>query len=198
MNKRFKYVIAAIIFTTFSQLATSKQQQEVPGQALARMQKVAQELATPNKNHEFLAQLAGDWTTSSKVLGLPAEEGKAQYSMILGNRFLHGMRSGSVAGVPFAGLLTLGYDNYKHKFVASYVDNLNTSLRTAEGLLDSSGKILSLWGTMDEWMNDEHDKLVLYRYIYKDARNFEFQIHDLALQKNSLVMSVSYVRNLTP
>jgi hypothetical protein len=104
------------------------------------------------------------------------------------------MHDGDFMGVPFIGRLTLGYDNYKHKFVASFIDNLGTSMRNAEGLLDRSETVLSLWGEMDEWMTDEHDKLVLYRYQIVDSNTIVFEIHDLALGQDSKVIEVTYTR----
>jgi hypothetical protein len=107
------------------------------------------------------------------------------------------MHDGNFTGVPFEGRLTIGYDNYKHKFVASYLDNLGTSIRNAEGMLDQTGTILSLWGPMDEWMTDEHDKPVLYRYRIIDNNHFVFEVHDLEMGDDSKVIVVTYTRKPT-
>ena len=77
--------------------------------------------------------------------------------------------------------MTVGFDNYKNKFVAVFIDTLGTSMRTAEGMLDRTKTSLSLWGTMDEWMTDEHDKPVMYRYNIIDHDHFDLEIHDLGI-----------------
>ena len=101
--------------------------------------------------------------------------------MTLGGRFLDSAYGGSLMGVQYTGRMILGYDKYKKKFVAMFIDTLGTSMRIAEGMLDQSKTTLSLWGTMDEWMTDEHDKPVLYRYKIIDDDRFDLEIHDLGI-----------------
>ena len=169
-------------------------QDKVPGEYLAEMQILGEKLATPNTNHEFLVQFAGVWDTSTSIMGMEPTLGTATYKMILGNRYLDGTHDGNFMGIPFEGRLTIGYDNYKHKFLASYIDNLGTSMRPAEGMLNRKGNLLSLWGTMDEWMTDEHDKPVKYTYACIDNNHFVFEVHDLALGEQSKVITVTYTR----
>jgi len=198
MNVQTKQIITlSIAVLGFTLLSFSNQQSEVPGETMARMMKLGEELAKPNVNHAYLAMMAGDWSTSSSVMGMKPTSGSASYGMILGGRFLDGMHDGNFMGIPFEGRLTIGYDNYKHKFVASYLDNLGTSIRNAEGMLDQTGTILSLWGPMDEWMTDEHDKPVLYRYRFIDNNHFVFEVHDLGMGDDSKVILVTYTRKPT-
>ncbi len=192
--RQFKLNLAFLLTTilAFSIYLDAAPPNEVPGETIARMAKLGEEFATPNEHHAFLARFSGEWTTSSTVMGLPQEEGKASYNMILGGRFLNGDISGTFANVPYIGRVTIGYDNYKHKFVATFLDDLGTSLRTAQGMLDRTGNILSLWGTMDEWMTDEHDKPIMYRFILIDEDNIVFEVHDLAIDLNSAVITTTY------
>ena len=76
--------------------------QEVPGETLARIEKLSEVFATPNENHVFLERLAGEWETSTSVMGLPEEKGTASYKMIFGNRFLDGNYIGTIANVLYA------------------------------------------------------------------------------------------------
>ena len=191
---KLKSISSIAFLTSISLFATAQIDDEVPGEMLARMQQLGEELATPAAEHDFLAQMAGEWNTSTSVLDMDPSIGSASYTMIFGNRFLDGMHNGSVTNIPFEGRLTIGFDTYKHKFTASFIDNLGTSMRSAEGLLDKTGKVLSLWGTMDEWMTDEHDKPVLYRYSILDKDHFTFEVHDLSLVRSTLVIKVSYER----
>ena len=84
-------------------------------------------------------------------------------------------------GSAYDGKMTLGYDNYKRKYVVTFIDSLGTSIKYAEGLLDKSNRTLSVWGPMDEWMTGEHDKVVLYRFLLQNENQFTLEIHDLAL-----------------
>jgi hypothetical protein len=189
-----KRILPIVILASLSLYSFAMQQNEVPGETLARMEKLGKELATPNQNHAFLKQLAGNWRTSSSYLGMEPTTGNATYGMIFANRFLDGIHKGSIGGVPLEGRLTIGYDNYKHKFVASFLDDLGTSIRHAEGLLSRSKKVLTLWGTMDEWLNDQHDIPVMYRFSIIDDDHFVFELHQLTLAKDTLVISVHYTR----
>lgn len=157
------------------------QQTESPGETMARMARLGEILATPNKHHSFLETLSGEWKTSTSVMKMPAENGVATSKMILGNRFLEISWEGPFMGIPTSGKITVGYDNYKKKYIGMFIDTSRTSMLTAEGMLDQSKSILSLWGTMDEWMTDEHDKPIMYRCKAIDQNHFVLELHDLGI-----------------
>lgn len=81
----------------------------------------------------------------------------------------------------FRFLETLGYDNFKRKFVAIRVDSVSTALYAAEGFRDREGRQLDLYGTIDEPTTGEHDKPVLYRYRFVDDATIVLEVHDLAI-----------------
>ncbi|MDP6541753.1 MAG: DUF1579 family protein [Phycisphaerales bacterium] len=176
--------------------ASNQEVQEGPGEALAKMIKKGEALATPGSSHAFLEQLAGKWETTSIVMGSEPQFGSAKAEMILGGRFLEMSYQGNFVGLALKGKLTLGFDNYKNKYTAIFLDNLSTSIRTAEGMLDQTGKVLSLWGTMDEWMTDEHDKPVMYRYTFLNDLQIDFEVHDLSIVNgDTLVIKVVYTKS---
>ena len=170
--------------------------QEGPGEAMARMIKKSELYATPNRNHEFLHAFTGIWSTQSRIMSTEAQHGTATANMIFSGRFLEMSYAGTLMGIPLKGRTTLGYDNFKQQFTAVFIDNLGTSIRTAEGSLDHSGKVLSLWGTMDEWMTGEHDKPVMYRYRIVDQDTIVFEVHDLAIiDTEAKVIEIQYARS---
>lgn len=199
MNAQSKYIITLLsVITAITLFTRAQQPEEVPGETLARMQKLGEELATPTSNHLFLHQLAGEWVTTTSVMGLDPTSGTASYKMILGGRYLDGSHESTYFGIPFNARTTIGYDNYKQKFVYSSIDDLSTTMLGAEGILNQSIKVLSLWGSMDEWMTDEHDKPVMYRYIIIDENNYAFEVHDLSMGNKSKVIEVMYTRVTAP
>ena len=162
---------------------------------MAKMLKLGEELATPNENHLFLKKLTGNWVTTSSIMDMPEEFGTSTNEMILGDRFIESSYKGTLFGVKYTGRMTVGFDNYKNKFVAVFIDTLGTSMRTAEGMLDRTKTSLSLWGEMDEWMTDEHDKPVMYRYNINDHDHFDLEIHDLGIVGGeSRVITVKFER----
>jgi hypothetical protein len=175
--------------------AFTSNQNESPGESMAKMLKLGEELATPNENHLFLKKLTGDWVTTTSIMDMPEEFGTSTNVMIFGDRYLDSSYGGTFMGVKYTGRMTVGFDNYKNKFVAVFIDTLGTSMRTAEGMLDRTKTSLSLWGTMDEWMTDEHDKPVMYRYNIIDHDHFDLEIHDLGIVTGKTrVITMQFVR----
>ena len=121
-------------------------------------------------------------------------EGKAEFKWILGNRFIQQTYSGSMMGQEFDGLGLFGYDNYKKKFISTWVDSISTTKNDAEGLLDRSGKVINFYGTLDEYLTGEHDKPVKYVLDMSDEDQIRFEIHDLAIGKDSMVVEIRYTR----
>ncbi|MBT4584069.1 MAG: DUF1579 family protein [Phycisphaerae bacterium] len=178
-----------------SVITSSLQTPEGPGEYLAKMMKKGEIYAAPSDQHSFLERFTGTWTTSSIVMDTEPQKGTSKNTMILGGRFLEMGYQGDFLGIELEGKVTLGFDNYKHKFTVVYIDNLNTSTRTAEGILDKSGDVLTLWGTTDEWMTDEHDKPVMYRYTMRNPSTIVFEVHDLSIVSGETkVIEVTYTK----
>jgi len=98
-------------------------------------------------------------------------------------------------GMPMTGMGVTGYDNFDKKYVSFWIDNLSTAMYLSEGSIDPAGKVLSLYGKMDEPMTGEHDKNVKYVSRVVDPDKFVFEIHDLAIpEPNTKVVEVVYTR----
>ena len=84
-------------------------------------------------------------------------------------------------GMHFEGRGITGFDNFKKKFLSVWMDSNNTAMYSAEGMLDQTGRVVTFYGRMDEWMTDEHDKTVMYRHRVIDENTFVFEVHDLGI-----------------
>ena len=72
---------------------------------------------------------------------------------------------------------------------------MDTAMSRAEGDLDPGGKVLLLYGTIDEYLTGEHDKMVktVFRFLSPDKMIME--IHDLPIgEQNTKVVEVTYTR----
>jgi hypothetical protein len=153
---------------------------------MQEMMKKWMEVATPGEPHKLLNQFVGKWEIVARMWmdgsGKQPDESKgtSEIKWILDGRFLLEELASQVMGMPWKGMVITGYDNYKKKYVFSYVDNLGTANYTGEGTSDLSGKILTLQGKMDDPMTGERDKPVRYvtRIVSKDRHVFE--IYDMA------------------
>jgi len=145
------------------------------------MMKKWMEVATPGEGHKPLEQLVGKWDTVMTMWGEgpgkpPSEtKGSCEVKWILDGRFLLEETTGQMMGMPYKSMNIFGFDNYKKKYVMSYVDNLGTAIYTGEGKFDMSKQVLTSFGKMDEFMTGERDKPVKYvmRIVSRDKHVFE-------------------------
>lgn len=101
----------------------------------------------PQKEHEWLKQLAGDWDLDMTMQEPGKDSVKAKGSettRLLGAFWSISEINATMMDMPFSGRMTLGYNIEKKKYIATWVDSMQDYLWTYEGTLDPSGKILTL------------------------------------------------------
>jgi hypothetical protein len=180
-------------------LSQSKKQKKMPSQA--EMMKRWQESMTPGEPHKMLEKSVGTWETEAKTWmagpdSVPTvTKGNVERKMVLGGRYLCEEYSGDMMGSPFSGIGYTGYDNFKKKFVGTWMDNMSTGVATMEGTLDKSGKQLTMWGKMDDPMTGEKDKKVKYVTKYIDDDHSTFEVYDVtAYGDKKPTMVITYTR----
>jgi hypothetical protein len=112
-------------------------------------------VASPGTEHKALASSVGSWDVAVKSWMKPGDppmesKGTAENRMIMGGRFLEQRFTGTMMDMPFEGLGHTGYDNYKKKYVTTWMDNLGTGVMTGLGTADSAGKVITFTGEMDD------------------------------------------------
>lgn len=101
----------------------------------------------PQKEHEWLKQLAGDWDLDIEVKEPNKETSKAkgaESTRMLGEFWAIAEVKATMMDMPFGGHMTTGYNIEKKKYVATWIDSMTDYLWQYEGTLDASGKILTL------------------------------------------------------
>ena len=96
---------------------------------------------SPQKEHDWLKQLEGEWETECELLlepGKPAHKNKGTETVRnLGGFWYVSEIKSECFGMPFTGLMTVGYDTQSKKYVGSWVcsmcDHQCTYKGTAEG-----------------------------------------------------------------
>jgi len=97
---------------------------------MEEMTKKMQEFATPGPAHKALDALAGEWNVEARYsMGGPGtppttSKGVAVTRWILGGRYLQEEFSGEMMGRPFKGIGVTGYDNFKKKYISTWVDDM--------------------------------------------------------------------------
>ena len=101
----------------------------------------------PQKEHQWLKQLAGDWDLDMQM----QEPGKdvmrakgAESARLIGGFWIQTEVKATMMDMPFTGMMTVGYDIQKKKYVATWIDSMSDYLWKYDGSLDQSAKILTL------------------------------------------------------
>ncbi len=101
----------------------------------------------PQKEHEWLKQLAGDWDLDIQIQepGKDVTKSKGtEATRLIGGFWSLGEVKATMMDMPFSGMMTLGYDTQQKKYVATWIDSMSDYLWKYDGALDESGKILTL------------------------------------------------------
>jgi len=151
------------------------------------MMKQMMELAKLNENHKLLADLAGSWSTSVKMME-PGKEptvskGSVTYKSIMNGRYFVGDHTGSMKmpgadgkmkDFTFKGMSTDGYDNVKQKFTSSWMDNMGTGIMTMEGTYDPATKTFTYNGEMEMVPGMKTPVRSVVKVTDKNHRTFEW------------------------
>ncbi len=102
----------------------------------------------PQKEHEWLHQLVGEWDAEGECVMDPSQS-PVKFKGTESGRKIGGFwvlleNKGEVMGAPFTGILSLGYDPGKKKYVGTWFDSMTSYLWQYAGSVDPSGKILTL------------------------------------------------------
>ena len=166
---------------------------------MASMLEQARKYTEPGEHHKLLERFLGKWDTETRLFmgdkPLPASKGTAEASWLIEGRWIQNKSTGSMMGRPLETFTVMGYDNFKQSYVSTVVSSMDTAMNRSEGDLDPGGDVLLLYGTLDEYLTGEHDKMVktVIRFLSKDEHVME--IHDLPIgEKNTKVVEVRYTR----
>ncbi|MBZ0265544.1 DUF1579 domain-containing protein [bacterium] len=159
------------------------------------------EMSSPNENHKLLEEMAGSWDVTTTVwMGGPGGEtmvsqGTSETEVVYGGRFLKEVQQNDMGGQPFEGLGYVGYDNLKKKYVQLWIDSMGTGIYRGEGSFNSETRILTFFGTMDDAISGEHDKMMKYEVHLIDENSRRFEIHDLSFPVgNTKTLEMVYTR----
>ena len=179
---------------------TQDKQDQGDAAAMAQMMQQDAKFTKPGKHHKELDRFVGSWTTETQMFmggqATKAAQGEAEFSWLMPGRWLKGSWKGDFPMLgPMEGFTLLGYDNFKRSFVSTQVTSVDTAMLHLEGDMDPTGKALIVYGTLDEYLTGEHDKMVkgIYRFPSADAMTLE--VHDLPIgETNTKVFEVRYTR----
>src|SRR5437016_12892529 len=153
----------------------------------AEMMKEMMELAKLNENHKLLAELAGSWSTSVKMMEPGKEptvsQGSVTYKSIMNGRYFVGDHTGSMKmpgadgklkDFAFKGMSIDGYDNVKQKFTSSWMDNMGTGIMTMEGTYDPATTTFTYTGEVEMMPGMKTPVRAVVKITDKNHHTFEW------------------------
>ena len=155
----FATVLAASLVVGGS--ALSQDNQPDPAAMIKRMQ----EALKLTDHHQRMNKLVGKWkiTREMKMMGGGKTPGTAEYKWVVGKRWMSARTRIPMMGMMTETFVIMGYDKVKKKFVSTGVSSAHPGIISTEGpMVDPQNRVEVQYGTMDEYLTDEHDKPIKY------------------------------------
>jgi len=163
------------------------------------MMKAWMAVASPGEAHKKLEPIVGTFTVKTKSWmdpSKPPEEtvGTSENKWVLGNRYVEQRAEGMMMNQPFSGIGYTGYDNYKKKYVGTWMDSMGTMIMISTGTMDASGKKLTSWSTIDDVVLKKPVKIkALLTIVDNDHHVFEMW-GPAPDGKNFKMLEINYTR----
>ena len=173
----------------------AKTQDEGGGEMADMMAKMV-ELTKTGEKHAFLGKLIGTWDTEMRFTmpgmeGMPPEKGTSEVSWLIEGRWLQTQGTGSMMGRPMQNFSVMGYDTFKQSFRVMMVNSIDNAMLVSEGDLTQDEKVLITYGTLDEYLTGEHDKMVKYVWRFLSEDEHVLEVHDLPIgETNTKVFEI--------
>jgi hypothetical protein len=166
---------------------------------MAAMMEKAKRYTQPGEQHRALERFVGTWDTETRFFmagkPTPPEKGRATFAWLMPGRWLKSELSGTFLGRPSRAFSLMGYDNFKQSFVVTMITDGDTAMNHAEGDLTPDGRVLIAYGTLDEYLTGEHDKMVKYVWRFEGKDRIVVEVHDLPIgEAHTKVVEITYTR----
>ena len=155
--------------------------------------------AAPGEPHQMLAKMVGKWNAVTKMMMAPGTEpmeskASAEFTSVMGGRWIRLEFTGEFMGQTFHGLGYNGYDNFRKRFVQTWMDDMSTGTMTSYGTASKDGKSVTYFGLMDEPMTGEKDKKVKSATRWVDDDTFVYESWDHAKGNEWKALEITYTR----
>jgi hypothetical protein len=147
--------LSAVAVSAQEKKAAPAKKAAAPAMDEKAMMDMMQKIASPGPGHKKLDVLVGTWHSKISMFMDPSKppvvsDGPTVFKWVLGGRYLEQTADSTFMGQPFSGLGYTAYDNYKKKYVSTWMDTMGTMIMMASGNFDAAGKVLTTTGRMDD------------------------------------------------
>lgn len=145
--------------------------------------------------HAYLKQYLGTWTTETSWTEGDVEHksaGTATFTEVYGGRYVKSEMQGEMMGAPFTGSMLIGYNKNQKKFEGTWIDSWSTQVFMFTGTADSTGKVITTSGMMDDPMSGQSMMSKQVTTFKGDVMTFEmYGTHD---GKEMKMMTITYTK----
>lgn len=145
--------------------------------------------------HAHLKQYLGTWTTETTWSEGDVEHksaGTATFTEVYGGRYVKSEMQGEMMGAPFTGSMLIGYNKNQKKFEGTWIDSWSTQVFMFTGTADSTGKVITTTGMMDDPMTGQSMMSKQVTTFKGDVMTFEmYGTHDGHEMK---MMTITYTK----
>jgi hypothetical protein len=155
---------------------------------------------TPGAMHQLLAKANGQWKetiTTWESPGAPPQKtiSTCINTMILGGRYQQSVHKGTMMGMPFEGIGTVGYDNARKEFVSNWIDNMGTGFMQMSGTFDSIAQIIHFKGTTtDPVTGKSSDVREDLKFLANDSQLVEMYASQMGGKPEFKVMEIKLTK----
>ncbi len=199
MSKSALTLCLLILLTSLATGARADHHEEPGAEDMAAMMAKAEKFTKPGENHAFLNKFLGQWNTALQItmpgMETSPEKGTAEFKWLMDGRWMEMHSDGSMMGMPMRMFSLMGYDNNKMSYVVTSVSTFDTAMTRAEGDVDPATGSLILYGTLDEYLTGEHDKMVKVAWRFHSDDKMVMEVHDFPIgEENNKVFEIVYTR----
>lgn len=167
---------------------------------IAAMEAKEKKFTEPGQAHKPLERFLGRWSTETRYFlmggATTPEKGSAECSWLMQGRWMKCVWSGQSFAKPAETFSLIGYDNYRKNYVMTTVTSQGTAMAHAAGDLNADGSPLALFGTTDDYVGEEPDRMMKYLWRFAAADTIVSETYDLQLggENGEKVVEVTYTR----
>lgn len=135
--------------------------------------------ASPGDAHKMLAKSNGTWNTEVTFKEMPdgpsqTTTGMTTNKMVMGGRYQVSTFTGKMMNMPFEGMSTVAYDNFKKVLISTWIDNMGTGIMKMEGPWDEASKSATMTGkVVDLTAGKELDCKEVFKIIDDNTQTLE-------------------------
>jgi len=161
----------------------------------AEMKAMMDQMMALAPEHAHLKQYLGTWTTETTWSEGDVEHksaGTATFTEVYGGRYVKSEMQGEMMGAPFTGSMLIGYNKNQKKFEGTWIDSWSTQVFMFTGTADSTGKVITTSGMMDDPMSGQSMMSKQVTTFKGDVMTFEmYGTHDGQEMK---MMTITYTK----